>query len=186
MSSVVTEWETYAFTMMAASLLTAAGTLCLMVSLFKRSESQRQHWPWVVYDGLMAMLALITVGALRRRLADMEHTTQLLIAEYNYVDLMSAYDMHVICVDCASTLIAAALLKLSKPWWPDVSESRHLSLSTAIFVIAVSGGVASSHFTELLGAGAAVLILFNLVIVGERFRVPLQIYSFSLQNLLKT
>lgn len=178
MSSVVTELKTYSFTMIAASLLTTAGASCLVVCLFRRSESHRQYWTWATYDGLIAALALITVAALRRRLADMERATELLAmttADHDYVDLTPASYMHVVCIDCASTLIAVALLKISIPWWPDVSVTGHSSLATAILIIVVSGYVASSRFAESMGTGIAVLILFNLVILVKQSRVPPQI-----------
>lgn len=119
-SSVITGWDTYAFTVTTSGLVSAAGAACLLVRAFRWSNHQRWAQWSAAYDGLLLVLVAITVTAFHRRLSTMEQVTAELSSATDdvFIDLWPSCHMHGVCTFSATTLMAAALLKLSIIIWP--------------------------------------------------------------------
>lgn len=121
-SSVFMEWDTYAFTVTAAGSLLVTGAAILLVYTFRSSSSQlrRRTWWLAIHDGLLVVLVATTVVALCKRLSTIETATAGLVAATDgvYVDLWPACRMHAVCTLSITTLMAVALLKLTRPLWP--------------------------------------------------------------------
>lgn len=167
MSSVVTDWDTYVFTVFAVFSLTGATIAYLLSCAFRRFSHQYQWWTSTVYDGMLAVLSVATMVALRRRLVIMEYygTIELALTSADYVDLTPACHAHVACVSCAAALMAIALLKLSKLQWTDAGD---LSLVVAGAVIVAAAAVGTTYITaKILFSGGAVLLLFYSIFVVQ-------------------
>jgi hypothetical protein len=110
--SVITDWDTYVFTVFAVTALAVTVAACLLVLVFRRAR-----WTLVTLDVLLVSLAVATATVLCQRLVTMERATNGVAAD-GYVDLKPACLMHVTCEWCVTALAATALLKLSRPRWP--------------------------------------------------------------------
>lgn len=161
-SSVVTGWTTYAFTVVATCSLTAAAVACLLVLAFRRTGHDGGRWTSAAFDVLLVALAVATSVALRRRLTAMEQASEGLVAG-GYVCLGPACRAHDACVLCAAALAAAAMLKLSRPWWwtPDAAVAVQ-SPSRVLLAVAVAGLVGYRMVTApLLAAGLVAFLSFD-------------------------
>ncbi|KAF0751894.1 Uncharacterized protein FWK35_00023182 [Aphis craccivora] len=118
-SSVIAEWDTFAFTATASGLLLVAGVACLLVRIFQWSIHRRWTQWSTAYDGLLITLITATVASFYKRLTAMEQaTTELFsVTDDVYVDLWPACYMHTVCTFFATILTAAALLKISIILW---------------------------------------------------------------------
>eukprot|EP00102_Acyrthosiphon_pisum_P020398 XP_016657608.1 PREDICTED: polycystic kidney disease and receptor for egg jelly-related protein-like [Acyrthosiphon pisum] len=125
-SSVITGWDTYAFTLIASGLVLSAGAACLLVRAFRWSNYRRWAQWSTAYDGLLFVLVAITVAVFHRRLSTMEQVTAELSSATDdvFVDLWLSCQLHVVCTLSATTLTVAALLKLSRILWTGRSWLR--------------------------------------------------------------
>jgi len=120
MSSVITGLDTYAFTVITACLLLAAGAACLLLHAFRWSNHRRRRRWFAAYDVLLVVLVITAVAAFHKRLTAMEQVTTALSLSTDevFVDLLPACHMHAVCIITTTTLTAATLLKLSIMLWP--------------------------------------------------------------------
>lgn len=125
-SSVIMGWDTYVFTLTASGLVLAAGATCLFVRAFRWSNHPRWTQWSAAYDGLLFVLVAITVSVFHRRLSTMKQVTAELSSATDdvFVNLWPSCQLHVICTLSATTLTAAALLKLLRILWTGRSWLR--------------------------------------------------------------
>jgi len=125
-SSVIMGWDTYVFTLTASGLVLAAGATCLLVRAFRWSNHRRWTQWSAAYDGLLFVLVAITVYVFHRRLSTMEQVTAELSSAKDdvFINLWPSCQLHVICTFSATTLTAAALLKLLRILWTGRSWLR--------------------------------------------------------------
>ncbi|XP_050063461.1 uncharacterized protein LOC126552720 isoform X6 [Aphis gossypii] len=118
-SSVIAEWDIFAFTVTASGFLLIAGVACLLVRIFRWSIYRRWIQWSTAYDGLLITLITATVAAFYKRLTVMEQATTELssVTDDVYVDLWPACYMHSVCTFFTTILMAAALLKISIILW---------------------------------------------------------------------
>lgn len=168
-SSVIADWDTYAFTVVAACALMAIAVTCLLACAFRRTGHISVRWTSVASYGLLAMLAVVTSVALRQRLKAMEQATVELTSAAGYVHLTTVCRAHTACTTSAAALAATASLKLSTSWWTtDVNAvSSEVPLTVAAMVVALVGCrmVATS---QMFAVGAAVLVLSLFCVVSRR------------------
>lgn len=171
--SVIVDWDTYAFTVVAAFSLTGAATACLLVSAFRRTGHFSARWTSIACDGLLAALAVATAVALRRRLTAMELVTvELTAAAGGHVDLDTAARAHAVCTTCAAALVAATALKLlltSYRWTAVNASSSQVSLTAAAAVVGLAGcrGIPASLCAIAVGA-VVIVVLFLFRVVNRR------------------
>lgn len=157
MSSVAEEWYTFPSTAATVGLLTVATATCLLVCAFRWYDGlYYRHWTSEAYDLVLAALAVVTVLVLCRRLAIVRQVAEMAMVGHYVVDLTPACWAYVVCVSCTVALAAVALLKLSRPWWPDVASKPQWSV-----VAVVTCGVAASLFV-----GGVIPLLFDVIIVA--------------------
>lgn len=168
-SSVIADWDTYAFTVVAACALMGIAATCLLACAFRRTGHIGVRWTSMASYGLLAGLAVVTSVALRQRLKAMEQATVQLTDAAGYVHLTTVCRTHAVCTTSAAALAATASLMLSKSWWTTDATAvlSDVPLIVAAVVVALFGCrvVATS---QMFAVAAAVLVLLLFCVVSRR------------------